>query len=245
VAKKRKKKAAKAPPPRKAVRTPMQVPPGGPGRPPKSSIEYEGDPTSYPYLRALAGEKYITDMDQGSIADWQRTPLFQIIPLETMQRWSAQDGWVEKRRVFFDSIRKRAEAKLGTVLAQARFEQLKESRKVKDVAFNLIVKKGKKAVLEAKSMEGMINAYTKLIQVIDEQSEKLADMVLPEPAASLEGSDTMLPVVRPRLSQEEAAAAALTIVRMRREEMRAAMRSEEAEKKGEVAPHMRVIDGEK
>lgn len=243
--KKRKKKPAKTPPPKKAKRTPVKR--KNAGQPPKTTVEYDADPNSYPYLRMMAGKDYATDMSQRSIAELQRTPLYEIVPLDTMQRWSAQDGWVEKRRVFFDGVRKKAEEKLGTALAQSELEQLKKDQQILDDAFNRLVTKAKAKVLEANSWEGAVRAYVALAQMVTERRIRVADLVIPEPAASLQSQDHMLPVVRPRLSQEEAAAAALTIVRMRRDEMRAAMRSEEEAESGveEKKPHMRLIEGKK
>lgn len=243
--KKRKKKAAKTPPPRKAKRTAMVMP--SPGRPSKTVIEAEmneEDKLSFRRLRQMAGQDYATDIEeQKSVSELHRLHPYNTVSLVTMQQWSARDGWVEKRRNFFEMVRKRAEAKLGTALVQARFKQLNDLSSVKDVLLKKVITKAKKDALEAKSLEGVATAYLKTEMAIDMQREKLADAVIPEPAANLE--ESALPVVRPRLSQEEAAAAALTIVRMRREQMRAAMRPAEEGDEEEKKPHMRLIEGEK
>jgi hypothetical protein len=242
--KKRKKKPAKKPPPkpRKAKRTPVQR---KDGRPTKASIEFEEGSKSYAALRYSAGRYYATDADNMcSLLELSKLPMYSMVSLSALTRWCADDGWVERRRQFIENLNKKYESKLGTALVQARLNQLKKTEDVIDRVFKTLVTKAKDQVLEANSLEGAANAYARLCVVLDDQREKLADAVMPEPIAVQQ--QAQLPAVRPRLSMEESRAAALTIVRMRREETRAALRAEEAEKsEEEEKPHMRVIEGEK
>ena len=247
--KKRKKKPAKRPPSkqRKAKRTPVQKKKkkNPPGRPTKASMEFEEGSRSYAAIRYSAGRYYVTDADKMcSLDDMARMPMFSMVSRSTLAHWSAEDGWVERRRQFIDNLNKKYASKLGTALVQARLSALKKTEAVAERLFDALISKAKHQILEANSLEGAANAYARLCVVLDDQREKLADAVMPEPIA-VQQTENMLPTVRPRLSLEESRAAALTIVRMRREEMRAAMRQSDAEKQGEEGPPMRVIEGEK
>jgi len=249
--KRKKKKPAKAPPPpqRKAKRTPMtakalrEVIATKPGRPLQTSVEEE--PASWPYLRYAAGRHYATDFENMcSVEDMTKIPMFSVVPEATLRYWCARDGWVERRKDFLESVRKKEEHVVGTALVQARIHQLAKTQDIMDKAYDLVMVRARKK-LAAHSMEGVMNAYARLCQLSDDQREKLATSLFPDAAEGQPQTQPLSTSMKPRLSVEEQRAAALVIVRMRREEIRAALRAEEDEKSGTETPHIRVVEGER
>ena len=253
--KKRKKKPAKRPPkpapePRKAKRVPIgkkakRTPIKDPGgRPTKTQVLVPED--SFMDLRYAASKDYAYTFRDISIAELCRHPRYAHISPRTMERWCAEDGWVEMRRAFRDEYRKEMEKAIGTQIVQARLAYTKLGDELLDDSFKRLLTKDKKKLLEVKSREGLMRATVMLWDRTIAEKEKLADAIMPEPIAHQQ-SEHYTPAVQPQLTKEEAREAALTIVRMRREQIRARIKQEMAAEQGEEPekPHMRVIDGEK
>ena len=228
--KKRKKKPAKKPPKksapepqRKAKRVPIK---GERGQPTKTQVTF--DDAHLVGLRYAAAKDYACTFKDVSVAELCQRPMYAGISQRTMERWCTEDGWVEHRRAFREEYRKGIEKAIGTQLVQTRLEYMKRGEEALDRLFNKLVPKDEQDLMDPTSLES------------------LADAIMPEPIA-VQQSENYVPAVRPQLSQSEARAAALTIVRMRRDQIRAALKAEEAATKGEEPekPHMRVIDGEK
>lgn len=246
--KKRKKKPAKKPPKksapepqRKAKRVPIK---GERGQPTKTQVTF--DDAHLVGLRYAAAKDYACTFKDVSVAELCQRPMYAGISQRTMERWCTEDGWVEHRRAFREEYRKGIEKAIGTQLVQTRLEYMKRGEEALDRLFNKLVPKDEQDMMEPTSLESLVNATRQFWDKVIEEKEKLADAIMPEPIA-VQQSENYVPAVRPQLSQSEARAAALTIVRMRRDQIRAALKAEEAATKGEEPekPHMRVIDGEK
>jgi hypothetical protein len=169
------------------------------------------------------------------------------ITVQRMQRWCRKDGWVEHRRTFREEYRKAMEKAIGNQLVQTRLKLMKRGEKGLDMLFGKLIPEDPEQALEPSSLESLANATRQFWSKVIEEKEALADAIMPEPIAVQQIDQALpAPAVKPQLSQAESRAAALTVVRMRREEIRAAARAEEKkDREGEEKPHMRVIDGEK
>jgi hypothetical protein len=196
-------------------------------------------------LRYAAAKDYACSFRDISIVELCKRPMYAGITVQRMQRWCRKDGWVEHRRTFREEYRKAMEKAIGNQLVQTRLELMKRGEKGLDMLFGKLIPDDPEKQLEPSSLESLANATRQFWDKVIEEKEALADAIMPEPIA-VQQTDQALPAVRPQLSQAESRAAALTVVRMRREEIRAAARAEEEkEREGEEKPHMRVIDGEK
>lgn len=243
----KKKKPAKVPPPPlrrpKAKRTPIPtMHPVDVTRNKLIKTTIEPDTESYGYLRYAAACDYESSIDGISLAQLHKNPMYAKVPDSTFTYWSVNDHWVDRRKAFIAKLQARAAEKVGNALIQERLRQLKKSQSLLENSYDLLDKKGK-ARVKPHTREGLINATVKLQTMVDEQQVKLSELILPEPMSLKSGSSS--PAIQPQLSQAEAKAAAMVIVKMRRDEMRVALQKK-AEKSGESdPPHMRVIKGDK
>lgn len=245
--KKRKRRPLKAPPkvkiepvaPRKAKRTPITT---GSDQRVRTSISF--DDGSVLGLRYAAGKDYICTFRDISVAELSEWPMYRRISIRNMENWCNADKWVERRRAWREEYRQAMEKAIGTELVRTRLKYMKRGEKVLGMLFDQLMPEGDDPeLLQPTSLESMANATRQFWAKVVEEKEKLADAIMPEAVAMQ--PDKALPALKPQLSQEEARAAALTIVRMRREQIRAAMADDEKKEGADQKPHMRVIEGEK
>lgn len=229
-------------PRRKARRTPITHTSGVPIR-----TQIVHDDSSIMGLRYAAGKDYVCTFKDISVTELAQRPMYRAINVRRMQNWCAVDNWVERRRAWREEYRKAMERAIGTQLIQTRREYMKRAEDVLNMLFGKLLPEGEEGavMLEPTSLESLTSATRQWWRELIEEKKELADAILPEPIAA-QGADTTS-IVKPELSQDETRAAALTIVRMRRDRMRAAVEAERAKEEGEEEqkPHMRVIDGEK
>lgn len=179
----------------------------------------ESDGKGKVWLRRLAELRYITNEDGISIKQLALLPEFSGKVSEAiLSRWSYADDWVQKRSDFFNKIKEQIEERLGSVLVKERSEQLKELKKVSDLALEKIVRGEAKPI----SLEQMINAYTKLNLGIDELRTKLSKDIIPE---NLGGG--IAQPLKPVLDESEAMELARRLITMRTEKMRSKMEQSE------------------
>lgn len=213
-------------------------------KPPKTEIVPDDTDTSRYGLRYAAGKDYICTFTNVSIEELLERPMYRGIPQSTMGYWCKADGWVERRREFREQYRKAMDKAIVSQLVQTRYHYMKKGEKALEMLFGKLIPQEEDFQLEPTSLEALANATRQWWDKVIEEKEKLADAIMPEPIAAQQGDSA--PTVRPQLSQAEARAAALTVVRMRRDEIRASLKAQEAEQPAEEKkPHMRVIDGEK
>lgn len=253
---KRKKKRAKRPPPsirpkRVPIRHTMVIerPSDEVGRPSKTKIEVTSEAPTPAWVRRMAAQNYVGDPEGRSIRWWyENDPMCQIVTMDTMNRWAAVDGWVERRRQFLDKLNRRAESRMANAVFRARLEDLKKREQLMRLAEQRLNPQSPEQALPSNSFEALLNAYTRLGTEVDEMREKLADVVTPGVLAATETAEespSQRARVRPQLDEQEARAAAATILSLRRQKHRAALRAAEAAAEEEEPANLRVIKGEK
>jgi len=157
-------------------------------------------------LRVQARMHYCL-VDQGiSLARMARTPPFHVVPLRTLENWSAADGWPELRRQAQEDWAARVRERIGDELIQKRIDQLRSLENLEAQVKDLL----DSGVLQFRSLEGAIHALVRLAQVTDDLREKvLADL----PGAR---SREPRPSLVPRLTHDEARSVAAHILALRR-----------------------------
>ncbi len=147
--------------------------------------------------------------------------------LRTVEAWSRDHAWSQKRRAFQDECLERLRAKVGDELVQQRQLDLERMETLKERVLQALPS------AEPKSLEGLVGSLCRLIQLQDD----MRSTVLPQmpPTAQPVGGSPLRPDMKPRLTDEEARAAATTIIRMRCDRMRAEL----AQAAGEAAPAKR------
>lgn len=241
-----KKKAKRAPKKRKPVQKKVQV---SVAAVPVGEEEEAG----MTRLRWMAGQIYATNMRGYSITEMKQLPIFQDIHLRTLEAWSLKDKWVENRREVQEKIRVQVENRIATEIAKHRSDQLKTMQTIFDDAIDKLMPKPRlatdgngKPVLDpegnetyfpgaapdVKSYEGLVNAITRLSEVLDSQRERLGETLTPQMFVGDDdegmGSAGATPI-QPQLSQEEARAAAKLLIQMRRDKMRTRLKEVDAQ----------------
>lgn len=173
-------------------------------------------------LRYAAGKDYACTFENVTVQELCERPMYQGIDVKKMQNWCTVDGWVEHRREFREQYRRAMQKAIGNQLVQTRLALMKRGEKGLDRLFKKLVPEDEAEMLEPSSLEALANATRQFWNQVIQEKEALADAIMPASIA-VQDSGAALPMVRPELSQSEARAAALTIVRMRREEQRAAL----------------------
>ena len=174
-------------------------------------------------LRVMAAEYYAMNLNQCSIADMSRHPIFEAVPRRTLEDWSTKDRWVECRQKAQDKIRAKVENAMASKIAQMRSKQLQSMQGVFDDAMTQLIpqyvmKDGAQVQIsgrpEVKSYEGLVNALTRLAHFLDQSRERLGEVIVPQMAADDSAHSSQMPVT-PKLSEGEARAAAKMLIHMR------------------------------
>lgn len=115
-------------------------------------------PSARRQLRLEAELHYLTLGE--SLALMRQRPQFQKVPLRTLEKWSRDSGWVEKRRDFLDKLR--AEA-----ISDARGELVARREKLwtqLDEILEKTMARLSDQALKARSFEGLVNATIELLR---------------------------------------------------------------------------------
>ncbi len=185
-------------------------------------------------LRESAGYYYaVYDV---SVRQMSKNPTYKAIPYDTLEVWCTNDGWRELRASYRQEIRQKVQALITTEIAQKRVEQLQAMQADYDLLGEILQEKN----LKPRSLEGVVNARTRLAGQMDEMRQGLLEQHMPAMVQSLGATPTddspLRPDMKPRLSDEEARAAATTIIRMRREGLRKSLRQAETKRKKKPPP---------
>lgn len=170
------------------------------------------------YLRYAAGIYYTTDLRGCSVLEMTKHPIYGVVPIGTLERWCMLDDWVKRRVAVLEQWRKKIEAAVGNKLAQARVHQLESLQRV----YDKVLLKLETDAVEAGTYEGLTNALLRLAEVMDDWRSRLAQEIWPAmaEASAGDGRSTAL-MVRPKLSREEARAAAVMIIQLRQQQLKA------------------------
>lgn len=196
----------------------------GPGSRPgrvKTVIEPPPEGDSDRFLRYSAGIFYTTDLNQCSIADLAKHPIYRAVPQWKLEEWSSADSWVDRRREIQERWRRQIEVSVGNELVRARVRNLKSLQDVYDKALEKLTDSVEDQVLEAKSWEGVAGALVKLAQLMDQWRTELAREIFSNPmimgGAAGDAADQRAATApnHAKLTVDEARAAAITILRQR------------------------------
>ena len=203
----KKPKGKKRPPPPKPGTVSFEVTTVIPDVPVESiTVELKG----LSYLRRLAAVLYITSQSAISLTELVANSQFaDVIPRNTMGNWCAQDKWVEQRQKYWAEIEDKLKSQISTAQVQARIGQV-------DALVKLTTKMRTTLdgdEVEPQSYEGMVNALTRAEKLVDELRSKVVDDITP---TNLGGSGGQVPEqITPVLSDTEARAAALAVIKQR------------------------------
>lgn len=184
-------------------------------------------------LRHLAEIKYTTDPKGISLKGMASTEPFCEVSHKTLSQWCAADDWVDKRQEYFDGIRDGIKKKLGKRLIKISVDQLKNLDSISKTVYRNIKSS------EPKSMEGMVAAYTNVVKTSNELRDRIAQEIVP---GQLGGPAEAGSQITPKLNEEEARAAALAIMHVRRVKIRAES-DEGDDAKSDEKPTLRVVSG--
>lgn len=213
------------------------------GHPGKAKFEPPETGDSFHYKRFAAGMYYTTDLQGVTIEQLNRHPMFRDVSFHTLRHWCVEDKWADRRKANLAKWQRAIESKIGTELLKARSKDLVELRGI----YNRMITKLKGRALKAKSYEGMVNALTKLADLMDAWSEKISANFVPD--VPLESGSVSLGLMahetRPKLTTQEARAAAKAVLTQRRQETRLRQAQQETVDAGEERPKLQVLEGEK
>jgi hypothetical protein len=182
----------------------------GPGRPPLSKIvsPEPGDGTRY--LRYAAGLFYTTDLRGTTVPAMAKHPVYCAVSQRTLEEWCRKDRWVERRRQTLEAWHDEIARGIGAELARVRTAQIDRLQAV----FDQTLAKLEHELVDAKSWEGVAGVLVKLAELMDGWRDKTHGDVVPGISRGLDPP----PQTRPHLTDEEARAAAMVIIRKRREQ---------------------------
>jgi hypothetical protein len=183
------------------------------------------------WLRRLAEVQYATSREGITVDEMARDPLYSNLSKMTLQRWSCEDRWVEKRQKYYEGISCKIQAKIGQGMMR---EQLRALKEIQSLGAEILEKLRDKQV-RVGTYEGLVTAYLKLLDYETEMQKKVSKEVVHERDGGVRTDGVK---VAASLSEAEARVAVDTILRMRRDQIRAAAPSSalqrEAAKKGDI-----------
>lgn len=190
-----------------------------------------GDPVqpSREYLRYAAVLRYTTDLNGISVTDLGKEDLFSVVPAGTLQRWMYEDRWTEKRNAVMERWRGQIEAKLGDELVQRRLESFRQVKMIKDG----LIERLKESLLSKfadMSTKDAVDSLAKLLKLEFDMGvavlhDAMPTLTMQHATVRVQAVPgvTTTPLAAPSLSQEEARAAAVAVIRARRAKITAAM----------------------
>ena len=181
-------------------------------------------------LRQQAALAYISSRDCPTIRQLNSLPEFAHLTTRTLERWSAEDKWADRRRDFLAQSFVQIQAQLGNDLVQARLRELRSMEKILGALDAAGLKERKdgrvELLLQPRSLEQWARVRLDYAESIDKLRSQLVSCIppseAPEPQTPTadEQRPTMLhPNLRMHPTEQEAVAMAMLLMRMRREEV--------------------------
>lgn len=203
--------------------------------------------TGFHWLRRLACVEYVTSERGISIRDMIRNPMYgDQISVVTLERWCAEDQWVKQREEYFEKLKDDLKKKIGSSIVQTRMKQLNEIQvmreEIRERLKPLFDDEGNLVLAGPKmnSYEGMVTAYTRLMEMEIKLQDMIAEKVVPERFGGTRNDGVR---AMPQLDRTDVRAAAKAIIHKRREESRAARLREETKESG-GKPKLRMVKGD-
>lgn len=180
--------------------------------------------------RREAALAYVTSIEGLTIKQIHGQPEFAHLSLRTLENWSTQDRWAERRRDYLEKAFARTERTIGSDLVQARVRELRLLEKIvaglDEAGWSENADGSVTLTLQPKSLEAWARTRLDYSEALDKLRAQLAAHLLPdsdphpEPVATEEERPTILhPNMRMRPTENEAVAMAVLLMRMRREEV--------------------------
>lgn len=185
-------------------------------------------------MRHTAALQYVTSRQGISIRELAKTVPFNQLYPATLERWSAEDNWVQRRQKYFQEIRGEIETRIAEKLIQTRVKQLESM----DMLFETLMVDI--TTTNAKTKEGIVTAAVRVLEASDTIRDKLSKEVVPEHLGGVHREG--MPVT-PTLTDVEARAAAKAVIQKRREQARAGMAEGPEEEQPEKV-QLRVVKDE-
>lgn len=182
------------------------------------------------WLRRLAGTKYITSQDPITVLKLSEDPEFKNkVSIRSLNRWCANDNWVEERRKYFDRLEAGIRRQIEKKAIKATIDQLQEY----DQRINKLVEKIDTEA-EPGTYEGLLSVYVKMVKEREILREKVIKDVVPEGFAEMGLPNS--PQLVPSFDLAEAREAALFLIRRRQKLAKQKMleAKQEATKNGET-----------
>lgn len=176
-------------------------------------------------LKQLAELHYVTFQGKVSLSEMSRMSPFNRVTERTLFNWSSKDEWVRKRSEYqqqlFDAVRR----KIGTQHVQATVSTLDQLGQITQEAYQKLIpmelesEDGSKmtVTLDPKTWSSVATVYERLVARLHEIRKDIHDHVVPAVTPNEGGPAEQ--VVKPRLTEEEARAAAMLLVKMRRNDI--------------------------
>ena len=136
-----------------------------------------------------------------------------------------------------DNWRQQVERSIGNELTRTRTQQLNRLQSI----FERAVTKLENDVVLAKSWEGVAAVLVKLAELLDNWRDKIKADSVPQIAGAFSPPSQ----TRPKLTDEEARAAAMLILQRRREQMRLDAARQNADQGENPEPELKLIEGRK
>lgn len=175
-------------------------------------------PRSAETVRFHAGLFYASNLAGVSIDEMSKMEQFAGVTKRTLERWSAEDRWLEQRRDFQENVKAALTSEIFSKVMDIRRQQVEVMQQLFDDAVSKLLPDDANAVVpEVKSYEGLLRAVTRSFESLDRMRDRLAETLIPERAlTSGSDGDPIINPIKPVLTLEETTAAARVIVEMRR-----------------------------
>jgi len=168
----------------------------------------------YGELRAKAAHYYITSLDRISVAQLNDQDPFSSVSLHTMREWATKDGWTDLRRAFFERLQLRAAEVMAEKMVATRKNQIDNLTVLLEDALGQIM------LTPPKTREGMMQAYIKAGQFLDDLTEKVSNAAQGAFSKAQSSQLRSTSKVKPALTKAEARAAAMAVIEKRQNVVR-------------------------
>lgn len=175
-------------------------------------------------LRLDAGLVYMTDQEGMSIDDLSKDERFRGVSKRTLERWSKEDRWVERRSEFFEKWAAIARERLGSQLCQLRQQELTQLEEIQMLAMDKI----RSELTGPKSWEGVVKVLLDANRRVESLAAAIGTEIMPGQQQARFGGGGGV-----QLSEVEKSTLAKQILSMRRDAVR-----------GQLAEQSQVVDVE-
>jgi len=180
-----------------------------------AEINGEGKGKGNVWLRKLAELQYVTSQKFVTLEQLNRDEKFKHLSQGTLQFWSIQDQWVEKRKEYFERLKVKLEQKIGNALVQAHYRQLRDLDEISEQMKNML----RRNVVAPKSFEGLVQALLHVEEFRRSERLRLAGDVVNNTVGG-EGGGGSANQITPDLSDDEARHIATEIMKLRQRKIR-------------------------